>query len=669
MIKTWAKFPLALRLFVAFGVLMVLITLLSISFQAHFYKSARIEKLKLIELPLKLDQLSAKASLYADSGVQVSRILANDPDVHRWLVEDESVEKSQALLQKMAALSASTGVKTLFMASNDGSQKHYFQYENGQLVDRPMSQNNPDDAWYYDFVSTGTPYELHLDSNQFSGATQKLFINYRSVLEQKPAEPLLVAGAAIDMQAMADLVSQYRYGDAGFVSLVTEQGNIEIAAPTTVLSALQNTSEFARLLNKNSQAIVEFDHENDRYFVSSVWIENLQRFLVVEIPKSQLTAFIDKTTITAIGVCLLLLVGSLLLLYPLSRGLTRSVRSIQKQVENITDTLDLSRRIRVTDRAEVGGLASEVNLLLERMSEAIEGIQRSSNQLQSSASNLADTAGFARTRTDSQHSMVEAIEQMSSSVAEITSTMEELSASSTQIADHSQSVVDVASHTLESSQRGAEAMQELKQRMAAIHADYEQSLQDILDLGKQSKEISHIMDLINTLADQTRLIAFNAALEASSAGASGKRFSVVAGEIRRLADSVSESTFGIEERIQTIQASISRLVITSEKAANSVQAGMDVSAETELELNELVKEAARTSNAAQQISLSTRQQKTASSQVVVALRDIANASSHNAQSVRHISNISEELLQLAEELNGLVKEFNLGAGERDSSAR
>jgi methyl-accepting chemotaxis protein len=193
--------------------------------------------------------------------------------------------------------------------------------------------------------------------------------------------------------------------------------------------------------------------------------------------------------------------------------------------------------------------------------------------------------------------------------------------------------------------------------MADIHTDSENSLREIVQLGSKSKEISKVMDLINTLADQTKLIAFNAALEASSAGESGKRFSVVASEIRRLADSVTDSTREIEERIQEIQDAISRLVITSEKGAGSIQLGMQVSLETANDLNALVQAATKTSSAAQQISLSTRQQKTASSQVVIALRDIANASTHNAQSVRSISEISEDMLQMSDELGQLVREF------------
>jgi methyl-accepting chemotaxis protein len=249
--------------------------------------------------------------------------------------------------------------------------------------------------------------------------------------------------------------------------------------------------------------------------------------------------------------------------------------------------------------------------------------------------------------------------EMSASVAEITSTMEELSASSTQIAEHSKSVVDIANHTWENSKKGAEAMQVVMGKMGDIRSENQISLQEIVDLGSKSKEISKVMEIINSVADQTKLIAFNAALEAASAGESGRRFSVVAAEIRRLADSVTDSTSEIEAKIGEIQASINRLVITSEKGAIGIADGMSATANTSDRLGELVGATSQTSSAAQQISLSTQQQKTASNQVVVALREIVTASSHTAQSINLISQISLDMTSTSSELNKIVGQFKL----------
>ena len=330
-----------------------------------------------------------------------------------------------------------------------------------------------------------------------------------------------------------------------------------------------------------------------------------------------------------------LLVGGILVFW-VTQALTHPFQHFQQQLKQITSTLDLSQRLKTSDQAELGDLATQTNSLLERLETAIKGVMGSSKTLTSTASRLALTAGLVGRNTDKHQevsqSMAAAVEQMSSSIAEITSTMEELSASSTQISDHSQSVVEVANLALDSSKKGADAMQLLQLRMADINQDSVSSLQEIMQLGQKSKEISKVMDIINNLADQTKLIAFNAALEASSAGESGKRFSVVASEIRRLADSVTDSTHEIEDRVQEIQDSISRLVITSEKGASSIQLGMQVSSETAQDLNALVKASSRTSNAAQQISLSTKQQKTASD-----LNALVKAASRTSNAAQQIS--------------------------------
>jgi methyl-accepting chemotaxis protein len=416
---------------------------------------------------------------------------------------------------------------------------------------------------------------------------------------------------------------------------------------------------------------VEF--EGQSWLLSSIDVPEAGWTFLLLVDAAEVNAGLVSLTWQLTSLSLLVILVSCLVLYQLTRSLSKPLVSFQQQLKQISQTLDLSRRIEIRDQAELGDLAKQTNHLLERLSHIIQAIFRNADNLSESAGRLAHTAGLVSQNSSLQQevsqSMAAAVEQMSSSVAEITSTMEELSASSTQIADHSQSVVDVANLTLDSSKKGAQAMQQLLQRMTEIQQDNARSLDEIMELGTKSKQISKVMDLINTLADQTKLIAFNAALEASSAGESGKRFSVVASEIRRLADSVTDSTQEIEDRIQEIQDSISRLVITSEKGSGSIQSGMDVSAITADDLNALVEAATKTSNAAQQISLSTKQQKTASSQVVIALRDIANASTHNAQSVRSITEISEEMVGMSAELNQLVQEFRAANNEDNCSDR
>ncbi len=299
-------------------------------------------------------------------------------------------------------------------------------------------------------------------------------------------------------------------------------------------------------------------------------------------------------------------------------------------------------------------------------------IARAVNQaglnLRSMVDDVSDNAAKVLSAADEINGAVSAqaaaSSEMSSSVAEISATMEELSSSSTMIADHSKAVVQVAAGTLDGSRKGTEAMELVLDRMNDISADSKNNLQEIVELGTKSQEIGKVMDIINTVAYQTKLIAFNAALEAASAGEAGKRFSVVASEIRRLADSVSASTEEITSKIVEIQSSISRLVLSSEKGAKGIAAGSAASSATAERLGDIFDAATQASTAAEQISLSTQQQKMASSQVVVALREIVTASSDTASSVHRISQISQEMSGLSARLDRLVRLFQTDAGTR-----
>jgi len=323
---------------------------------------------------------------------------------------------------------------------------------------------------------------------------------------------------------------------------------------------------------------------------------------------------------------------------------------------------DLMINIEIRPGDETSLLAA-MKSMQASLASTIGNVNKSVLKLENAAARLTQTAGLSGNVNLEQqgvsHSMAATVEEMSATVVQITATMEELSASSTQIADNSTSVVDIANHTLKNSQKGSESMEQLLARMGDIRVGNQDSLKEIVELGTKSKEISKVMGIINSIADQTKLIAFNAALEAASAGESGRRFGVVAAEIRRLADSVTDSTNEIEVIIQEIQGYISRLVVTSEKGSDTISIGMEASVDTARNLGDLVDAAGETSSAAQQISLSTQQQKAASKQVVAALREIVTASAHAAQSIRSISEIGNEMNEMSKELSGQVKQFKL----------
>lgn len=341
--------------------------------------------------------------------------------------------------------------------------------------------------------------------------------------------------------------------------------------------------------------------------------------------------------------CIIILITN----YLVRRLITSPIERIAAAVK--TSANDLTVNIPVAARNEIGELAGWFNSHTDNLHGIIKKVSDATREISSDAGEVSTAV--------EQQATVSA--EQSAAVAEITSTMEELSASSTQIAEHAKAVVDIASKTWENTKRGAVAVESVLMKMSEINGDSQNSINEIVELGRKSREITKVMEIINTIADQTKLIAFNAALEASSAGEAGKRFGVVAVEIRRLADNVMESTGEIASKINEIQEAINRLVIASEKGSHGIQEGMEYSNQTAGILSEIVDDAQATTDAAKQISLSTQQQKTASNQVVVALREIVSGMGQTSEAISRIYSISRNLTGMSDNLKGLVERFRL----------
>ena len=315
---------------------------------------------------------------------------------------------------------------------------------------------------------------------------------------------------------------------------------------------------------------------------------------------------------------------------------------------------DFTQKLDLGKKDEIGALAEALNNTVESLGNMFMEIAASVETVNQSGREIS-TAVEEQSTVASQQSV---------SVSEITSTMEELSVSSTQIAEHSNRVALIANETLDHTKEGADSMDNVRDMAQAISRDNEKNIEEIVALGKKSKEITTVMEIINTIADQTKLIAFNAALEASSAGEAGKRFGIVAVEIRRLADNVMESTKEIEDKINEIQDAVNHMIITSEKGSKSIQEGLNFTIQTSAKLKEILEGVQATTDAAKQISLSTQQQKTASSQVVTALREIAEGSDQTSGSIKQINDICKELNGLSQNLREMVNRFKLEEEKR-----
>jgi CHASE3 domain sensor protein len=271
--------------------------------------------------------------------------------------------------------------------------------------------------------------------------------------------------------------------------------------------------------------------------------------------------------------------------------------------------------------------------LSHQVGSAVRHIQSSSTELQAAA-----------------NQQVTAAKEQATAMSEITTTISELLATARQIAESSRRVSGIAEETAGSARRGDETVQRTHESIGTIQKQVDLIVTHMLDLGRKSQQIGGILELINELAEQTNILAINATIEAAGAGESGKRFAVVAEEIRRLSDRVGASTKEIRQLIEDIRSAVNKTVMTTEGGNKAVEAGARLFSDVTKSFSQIATLVVTTTEAAREIELSTKQQSTAVEQVNVAVANVAQAS-------RETESSSGQTLQTASELAALSREL------------
>jgi len=313
-----------------------------------------------------------------------------------------------------------------------------------------------------------------------------------------------------------------------------------------------------------------------------------------------------------------------------------------------------------------GDLTKEVNIKGE-LAESFNGMVRNLRQL---VEGSQKTILLIR---DATSQILSAIEEQASgsveqaaSISEITATIEELSKTAQHIAENAAAVEKTAWEKSKGVQVEAETVTQMTEAMNRIKDKADELGHKVFSLGEKSQQVGRAVELIREIADETHLLALNAAIEASSAGEYGKRFSVIATEVRRLADKVRGSTDEIQSIITDMQAATNASVLATEQEVREVEDGVILAQKVEASLYNIANAIQAMVDASKQITSVTQQQKTASEQVVLTMRDISKVVSEMASSIKQSENATSGLNQMTEEFERrLYNEFKVGKEKQD----
>lgn len=262
--------------------------------------------------------------------------------------------------------------------------------------------------------------------------------------------------------------------------------------------------------------------------------------------------------------------------------------------------------------------------------------------------------------------VVSSATETAASVTEAAATVEQVKQTSQLSNERAVDVATIAERAVQVSQTGEQSVQEAIEGMSLVRDQMQSIAESVLKLGDQSRAIGEIITAVSELAEQSNLLAINAAIEAAKAGEHGKGFAVVAQEVKALAEQSKQATAQVRTMLEQIQRAANVAVMVTEQGTKSAEAGVKQSIEAGESIRALANSIAEAAQAVGQISASSQQQLIGMDQVATAMQDIKEGSQENVASMREIESSVQNLSEVGASLEALVSRYVVGnsAGAR-----
>jgi methyl-accepting chemotaxis protein len=363
-----------------------------------------------------------------------------------------------------------------------------------------------------------------------------------------------------------------------------------------------------------------------------------------EVARTSRNAFILQITLSVI-----------LILFAIYLGVS-TLRAVVKPVENVRDTVkrienenNLQLRVDYQAADEVGEMVTAFNAMINKLQSSLQSIRTNVDEVSNASESLSTAARQMAASSASQSSSTSA---MAASVEEMTVTINTVSSS----AGDAQGM---AQHAGEIAKEGGDIIERTTAGMGAISESVTGASSVIKRLGEESEQISSVVQVIKEVADQTNLLALNAAIEAARAGEQGRGFAVVADEVRKLAERTAQSTGDISGMIGKIQIAAKEAVTEMERVVTQVGDGRVLAQQAHEHIQTIQSEASKVFGAITEISSALKEQSQASQDIAKNVESIAQMTDENHAAAEETATGATRLEQIASEVHGTIAQFKV----------
>ncbi|KQX48375.1 methyl-accepting chemotaxis protein [Paenibacillus sp. Root444D2] len=381
--------------------------------------------------------------------------------------------------------------------------------------------------------------------------------------------------------------------------------------------------------------------------------------------------------ITSLVFIIISLIISMILAYFITRNISNPVRLVSRVLEQVASGDLRIKAMKVKNRDEIGNLVNSLNQMVGNLQSIVIRIQQASITVASSSEDLSgsseETSLSTEQITTAMQEVAAGAENQMLGFTETSKAMEEMSKGIQNIAEASSNASDLAIETTKGAIQGNEMIHLAIHRMNAVNDIVQKSAAELIQLNDRSIEIGGIVNMITEIASQTHLLALNASIEAARAGELGRGFSVVAAEVKKLAEESERSAQQIQELIRSIQTDTSRAVLSMNEGVSEIHDGMKSVSLAGAAFEEIVGASDSLSIQIQEIASSSEQMSASSEQVTASVlemtyiskksyshtQNVAETSIGQLASMQEITASSNSLTVVAQELQQVISMFKI----------
>ncbi|MCP4118267.1 MAG: methyl-accepting chemotaxis protein [Desulfobacteraceae bacterium] len=579
---------------------------------------------------------------------------------------------SSKIIPPADAGAVTTGIHEFFkivQATNENYGEVYMATEHGGfcsslLTPMPPGYDPRKRGWYSDTLREG---KMRITSAYLTVSTQVPVLSIVAPVKGDNGRNIGVGGLDISLTALTDLIKAVKIGRTGFAMLVQGDGTIlaNPGNPETSFKKMDDLKyEAYKILAKMDSGYIELDYEGSDFIATVYTSQRLGYKFIGVIAKAEIMEEAVALTKIIMLISTILITCFALIAVFFSNTIISPVSSTSDMLKDIAQGEgDLTRRIEIKNKDEVGELSDWFNQFIAKLQNIIGDIAGNAKTLDRSSTTLSglseEMAAGADSMAEKTRMVAAAAEEMSSGVNSVATASEQASTNVSFVAAATEEMTSTITEIARNSEKARSMTGEMVTQAQTMSTK-------INDLGTAALDIGNVTEAITQISEQTNLLALNATIEAARAGEAGKGFAVVANEIKELAGQTSGATQEIKARIDGIQGSTRETVMEIERISKVIDGVNDIVAtiaaaveEQSVTTRDISENLQQASVGIQEVNENVIQSSSVSGEISGDIADVSNIVTGVARNSAGVRTNAEELFALAEELNRLVGTFKI----------